>query len=117
MALLEFLFPRLRHTLDRVERSVYRQEIMMSAVTETLLAINDQLNKAANEIVGKIAELESREYITQQDKDILAGIKAGAQTLDDIVPDRVVEEAEAAQEAEVEEPAEEAEEPAEDPKN
>lgn len=72
----------------------------MSRVTQTLLAINDQLNKAAEEIISRIAELQTRDYLTDEDKAILSRIKDGAQTLDDIVPDEVVEEAEEEQGAE-----------------
>ena len=77
----------------------------MSRITDTLLSINDQLNKASEEIIGRIAELQTRDYLTDEDHAILSRIKQGAQTLDDIVPDEVVEEAE---EAEAEEATEEA---------
>ena len=89
-------------TRYRVDRLSERMEHYMSRITQTLIAINDQLNKAANEIVSKIAELETRDYLTDEDKTLLSHIKAGAQTLDDIVPDEVVEEAEAEEAAEEE---------------
>ena len=106
MALLEWFFP----SLGRIEDSLRRQETNMSRITETLIAINDQLNKSANEIISKISELETRDYLTNEDKALLSHIKAGAQTLDDIVPDEVVEEAEEEQAAEEEAPAEESDE-------
>ena len=80
----------------------------MSRITDTLLSINDQLNKASEEIIGRIAELQTRDYLTEEDHAILSRIKQGAQTLDDIVPDEVVEEAEEAEAEEQETPAEEA---------
>lgn len=93
----------------RIESTLDRLENHMSKITRTLLAINDQLNKAAEEITSKIAELETRDYFTDEDKAILSHIKAGAQTLDDIVPDDVAEEAEEVEkEEEAEEESEEA---------
>lgn len=86
----------------RIEKTLERLENHMSKITKTLLAINDQLNKAAEEITSKIAELETRDYFTDEDKAILSHIKAGAQTLDDIVPDDVAEEAEEIEKEEVE---------------
>lgn len=86
----------------RIEEKLDRMEIHMSRVTQTLIAINDQLNKAAEEIVSRISELQTRDYLTEEDMAILSRIKDGAQTLDDIVPDEVVEEAEAEEEQESE---------------
>ena len=100
----KILFP----TRYRVDRLSDRMEHHMSRITQTLLAINDQLNKAAQEITSKIAELETRDYLTDEDHALLSHIKVGAQTLDDIVPDEVVEEAEAEEAAEEEAYEEEA---------
>lgn len=97
------LFSLLRNLFrrpSRIEEHLTRMETQMSRVTQTLLAINDQLNKAAEEIISRIAELQTRDYLTDEDKAILSRIKDGAQTLDDIVPDEVVEEAEEEQGAE-----------------
>ena len=104
-------------TRYRVDRLSDRMEHHMSRITQTLLAINSQLNKAAQEITSKIAELETRDYLTDEDHALLSHIKVGAQTLDDIVPDEVVEEAEAEEAAEEEASEDEAvnpTEPAED---
>ena len=116
-ALFRHFYPPRREFLDRMTR----MEFHMSRITDTLLAINDQLNRATKEINDKIEELQSRDYLTDEDKAILENIKVGAQTLDDIVPDEVVEEAEkeAEAEAEAEEPVETAPEatPATDPED
>lgn len=85
----------------------------MSKITETLLGINDQLNKATKEIVEKISELETRDYMTEEDLSILKNIRLGAQTLDDIVPDEVAEEAKEEEQKE-DEPTEETPEEASD---
>lgn len=63
----------------------------MAEVKAELAAINDQLGKAADEIVGKIGELEAKVADGTVTVDDLAALKASAQRLDDIVPDAVPE--------------------------
>lgn len=58
----------------------------MSEVQDAVDAVVVQLDKAKGEIVAAIAELEAREPSVD-----LTALKAAAQSLDDVVPDPVVE--------------------------
>jgi len=77
------------------------------ALVDELKSIKDQLEKAKSEIVGKVENLETAVAASgtpsAEVTDAVAELKAVAQSLDDLVPDSVVE----APAEEVEAPAEE----------
>lgn len=65
-------------------------------LVDDLNAVRDQLGKAQGEIVAKIGDLESALAAAGADSaavaDAVTSLKAAAQSLDDVVPDPVVEE-------------------------
>jgi molecular chaperone GrpE (heat shock protein) len=74
----------------------YRLKELLMALADDLQAIKDQLDKASAEITGKIDALEAAlasageqpEAVTEA----VASLKLVAQSLDDVVPDTVIEE-------------------------
>lgn len=65
----------------------------MAEFSDQLVSINDQLNRASDEIIKKIKELRTRDYMTDEDKTTLEHLQRGAETLLDIVPEDVISQA------------------------
>lgn len=82
-----------------------RIEVFRLSNAEALAGIVEQLGKARDEILGKIASLEAAAGAGEDLSGVLAELAAAAQALDDVVPDEVVAavEAEEAVEAPVDE--------------
>lgn len=70
-----------------------RIEVGRLSNAEAIAAVVEQLGKAKNEIVEKIAALEVAAASGEDLSGPLAELAAAAQALDDVVPDAVVEEA------------------------
>lgn len=84
----------LAHLIDGLFRDeTFEQEILMKLeeLSATLLTLSNQLAKAKEEILAKIAALEAAvgeaKDLPQEVVDAVAGVLVAAQALDDIVPD------------------------------
>lgn len=82
-----------------------RIEVFRLSNAEAIAGVVEQLGKARDEILGKIASLEAAAGAGEDLSGPLAELAAAAQALDDVVPDEVVAavEAEEAVEAPVDE--------------
>jgi hypothetical protein len=73
---------------DNFER---RMEMKLEELSAQLLTVSNQMTKARDEILGKIAELEvavgNAQELPQEVVDAVAAVVGAAQQLDDIVPD------------------------------
>ena len=68
-----------------------RTEVVRVSNSEAIAAVVEQLGKAKDEILGKIAELETAAAAGEDLSAPLADLAAAAQALDDVVPDGGVE--------------------------
>lgn len=66
---------------------VLRIEVCRLSNAESISAIVDQLGKAKDEVVSRIAELEAAAAAGEDLSGPLASLSAAAQALDDVVPD------------------------------
>jgi hypothetical protein len=66
------------------------KEIIMGAVQDVIDQVTEQLGRAKDEILAKVADLEAQ--VAAGETPDLEPLKAAAQALDDVVPDTPAEE-------------------------
>jgi DNA repair exonuclease SbcCD ATPase subunit len=93
--IIDYATPGWVKTINKLPKLLGDIMTKLSELSTQLVAVRDQLAKAANEIVTKIGELQAAladVALTPEAEDALAALAVQAKALDDIIPDVPVEE-------------------------